>query len=245
MEDQAGAPFVASEAEKSFARVRPRLEALAVAEVRRPNLDLAVASTRILGVAQAAEKQGLHPRFEGLPEREWDISHLRNLKDLAGACWYVHQLRLAGRPFETTAKLSDKLAQDARALRKEMLRVASYNLERDPVAAKTLADIRRGSGYLDLSMDLSRVAQLYQDHAATLAKDTGNYRAEDVAKAQALAQQIREELGAPEAGSWDDMAFRAWTAMVVSYGEVTAAAGWLFRREPTLLALFPPLAANA
>jgi hypothetical protein len=241
MENVGNAPLAFSDAEQSFQRVRSRLEGLDEAQVRRPNMDLSVASDKVWRVAQAVEAQGLAARFAKLPSDEWEVAHLHDLKDLSGACWYVQQRRLAGRPFESQAKVSVGLLREARALRAAMLEVGEYNLDGDPQALAELADIRRGSGYADLRHDLGRLAGLYQRHAESLSKDGRKYDAEDVNRALGLERRLRDELGVPPAGSWDDLAFRAWTAMSHSYGEVLAAAGWLFRAEPARLGLFPSL----
>lgn len=233
-----------SDAEQSFQRMRSRLEGLDEAQVRRPNMDLSAASAKVWKVAQAVEAQGLAARFAKLPSDEWEVAHLHDLKDLSGASWYVQQRRLVGRPFESQAKVSTDLLREARALRAAMLKVGEYNLDDDLQALKALADIRQGSGYFDLMHDLVRLAELYQRHAAALSKDGRKYSADDVGKALGLERRLREELGQPPVGSWDDLAFRAWTVMSHSYGEVLAAAGWLFRAEPARLALFPSLHAK-
>ncbi len=56
------------------------------------------------------------------------------------------------------AQVDVAIVQQATELRERMLKTAEYNLEHKETVARELADIRTGTGYLDLANDCSRLA---------------------------------------------------------------------------------------
>ena len=71
------------------------------------------------------------------------------------------------------------------------------DLDLDDRALRELADIISGRGYLDLTQDLRRLAELYSRFAPVLVADQKRYRAGDVQRAETLAAQIAQANAAP------------------------------------------------
>jgi hypothetical protein len=226
-----------SKAQAAFERLAPRLDALRPDQLRHPNQNLSKAAIKALGVAQGVAQRGLREDFVGLPPRFWDIQHLDDLEDLAWMSLHVYQRRATEDAIKTEAKLPQDLLQEARAMRASLLRVAEYHLE-DPTALKVLQSIRAGSGHLDLASDLSRLADLYQEHAATLALDPKHYRPELASEARQLTVRLLGALSTPSTAGWAQRVSRAWTLLWGSYSEVLRAADFLYAHDPLKRALF-------
>jgi hypothetical protein len=123
-----------------------------------------------------------------------------------------------------------------------MLHVLSYHFMSNKGVMAELDSIRQGSGYLDLAMDLSRLARLYHAHRVTLRHDKAHYRTTDQRDALELSKSITTALKSAEnpAARWSDMQARAWTLLRRIYEEVAAGGRFLHRRTDAATA-FPPL----
>jgi hypothetical protein len=172
-------------------------------------------------------------RFATLPASEFDIQHVLRLERAALAAWYV-SLMLRSASVTAGVKIPDSVMAEATALKRLLLKVLEYNLGHDANLIAELADISDGTGYVDLASDLVRLATLYQRYAADLATDVRHYRAEDAEAAGRMAQAIHQVLGDgrdTSARYWSNYMPRAWSFLVTTYEEVSAAGRWLFRHE--------------
>lgn len=119
-------------------------------------------------------------------------------------------------------------AADSRAL---LLKVLDYHLGDDAAVVAELADIRKGSGHLDLASDLQRLAKLARSQAAELAGDR-YLPADAAAQADALATRI---LGDYVTNDEDerlralDEQRRILAVLDAAYAEVSAAARFALR----------------
>jgi hypothetical protein len=107
-----------------------------------------------------------------------------------------------------------------------------------------VADIRSGQGYFDTASDLTRLAALYDEHAAVLAIDQRLHDAGDAAAARKNAETILRSLAEGRCADeqhWQAEVTRAWAALLTSYDEVRAAATWIYRADPQLKERFPSL----
>ncbi|HWN66659.1 MAG TPA: hypothetical protein VNM90_03405, partial [Haliangium sp.] len=181
-------------------------------------------------------------RFASLPASEFDLQHVLRLEQVALAAWHA---RLSLRSALVTAgiKIPESVMNDGTALKQLMLKVLEYNLGDNEDVVAELLDIRDGTGYVDLASDLVRLAALYQRFAQTLILDVRYYKADDADLASRTAQAIHQVLGDGRNTSmrtWSNYVARAWSLLVITYGEVSAAGRWLFRHENGE-ALFPSL----
>lgn len=232
--------FEASKAQTAYQKMEPRFLAMPDASLRHPNNDLGKVSARVLLVVQDVKRADLRPHFASLPAEHWSVAHLDELEDLAWAAWYAHEQRLIQRQQHSAAKLPVGLLQEARTLRAEMLSVLEYRFHESPSVRQELRNIRQGSGYLDLSRDLSRLAALYKVHAFALGGDAHRYRAADTDRATRLAAEIVEQQS-PAPSVWEDRALRATSALLDAYEEVVRAADFLYAHAPQRRDLFPGL----
>lgn len=115
-----------------------------------------------------------------------------------------------------------------------MLKLCEYHFGDQPVDGAEIADIRLGTGHIDLALDLSRLAKLYQKHKNVIKKDPKHYVASDANDARTHSGEILRLLGEARnenARTWADMVARAWLLLLDVYGEVSGAGRWLFRHD--------------
>lgn len=177
----------------------------------------------------------------------FDAAHVEDLAATLDALWYARVRYRQVASAESGAKVSATDLEKARALRGRMLRCADYNLGDDPAARAELDDISavEGSVYLDLAMDLQRLAALYEDPDARveLTKDRRLYRADDARDARQRAGALLAQLASAkgESAKWAREVARGWSALVAHYGEVAAAGRFLERHDGDPDALWPSL----
>ena len=104
-----------------------------------------------------------------------------------------------------------------------------------------LSDIRRGSGFIDMVSDLTRLAAHLNVHKAEVDRDYRNYRADDEARMRGIAHEVVIALQKDQSNEFVDLRNRAWTRAADCYDAVKTAADFAFRTSPADLAAFPPL----
>jgi len=231
----------------SFDRVRSNLSALPADAIAQPNMDLQSAAMAALVLVDRA-RQGERPaRFALLPAALFAKSTVDDLEHMANAALHVEVEALREGAANTNVKVDVAIVQQAADLRARMLKTAEYNLGHKETVARELADIRLGTGYLDLANDCTRLAALYAAHKSDLAIDNRYYDSADADLANALASKIRGEYraAASRAGQYAELRPRVFTELVRLYNEVRAAAHFLFRAEPNVVDEFPALRAAA
>jgi hypothetical protein len=215
---------------RAFEALLPAMQAQT--RLRRANTDLHKAIIFAASVGREVRRPEVRAEFARLPPECFDIAHLDRLEQAADAAWYAYAQLQHAAALHTDARLPAPVVAEAVALKQRMLRVLAYNLDHLDDVPILLADIRPATGYLDLPHDLLRLAGLYQEHAATLAVDVRRYQAGDAATAGRLALEMSQVLGdgmPSDTRSWTEHLSRAWTLLLVTYGEVSATGRWLFR----------------
>ncbi len=110
------------------------------------------------------------------------------IEPLSWGLWYANTERITLEATSAGGRVSMATLNAGGSVKERMLKVADYILSDQPTAAREITDIRSGTGHTDLATDLTRLAKLYDAHAATLADDGGkHYRAEDSTEAKRLA----------------------------------------------------------
>jgi hypothetical protein len=221
-------------ASKAYALALPRAEAVPASDRSALTVDVQDATLLAEAVARFLAEPEVRARFGMLPRELFDPGHLDDLLTLSLATHHAHVLLQTIRAGGSTAKLSANLVLEASEVRTRMLELCEYVFRRDPVLSAEVASIRLGTGYKDHAMDLVRLANLYEQYAAIVARDTFNYRATDAADARRLAQAIRNELGQSQgADERHQLAIvtALWTLLVRCYNEIQAAGQFLYRNE--------------
>jgi hypothetical protein len=227
----------------TFERVKDSLLALPADTLVQPNIDLQSAAMAALVLVDRAKQADRLARFALLPAALFSKSALEDLETVANATLHVELESLREGAANTGVKVDVAIVQEATDLRERMLRTAEYNLGHLEPVARELADIRLGTGYLDLANDCSRLAAVYAAYKTDLAVDKRYYDAADAAHATAVAQKIRAEYraAASRSGQYAELRPRAYTELCRLYNEVRAAAQFLFRSEPSVVDEFAPL----
>ena len=198
------------------------------------------AVVHVLTVAEVVETEKLAPKFAEVGN--FGMRHLENLRPLAWATWHcVFQLDTA-ETAEGKRQVDPKILERATKRRKRMFSMLSYHLGDDPAVAGELAAIQSGSGHLDVAGDLTRLTPLFERHHDLLSRDPTHYNPDDLEGAPADAEAILQSLAeSPDSAHWQDQLDRAFTALAEAYGEVRAAAQWIWRKEPETAELFVSL----
>jgi hypothetical protein len=232
--------YDAAIAAAAFTKLEPRLSALPAEQIATPNADIPTVVSRLLKIAAAAADPPERARFAELPE--FDSANVDDLESAAWALWHARVEYLAAAAGTTVATLPPDLVQEGTDTRSRMMHVLGYHFAKNAKVMLELDAIRQGAGYLDLAMDLSRLARLYHGHKATLNHDRSHYRAGDQRRALELSKRITTAIRAAEnpAAAWADKQARAWTLLRRIYEEVAAGGRFLHRHTDAATA-FPPL----
>lgn len=207
----------------------------------RPFLELhAAASTRLdgalvahpRGAAQAAiflvEEARVPARaaaLAALPASLFDGAVVDRLAATAAA------LLAQASPAVVAVTVRPETLAHAEAIKARLQKLLEYHLADDPQASAELAEIRTGSGPLDLASDLSRYASLCGAHEALLGGDR-NFRPEDVPEARIAAGEIVADLQAIAAANGEGDRRLLLALLAADYAEVLAALVFVGRREP-------------
>jgi hypothetical protein len=229
---------------RSFEAWKPALEA-AGAPHGHPNVDFSAAAARVLGAAEflrSGEVDGasVGARLLEFPAWALDPADLSSLESKAWACLYIYEQRRKGSAGERVGPLERAELEAARQRRARMLTLAQHHLVGDDAALKELADIRKGSGYMDLARDLSRLASLCEANAGKLSGDASWWRAEDIADARREAARLTQRK-APKVDEWSFWAARAVASLRASYRRVRAAVWFAWPDRPDIQARFPAM----
>ena len=210
-----------------------RLLALPTSAVSQPRNDVRLAASFVLAeIVPRVTAAALSKRLQSLPSAEFDFSAVADLKPGALACMASQAQLAASSAQAVTVRLPADLLDEATALKVRMLKVCAYQFADDARLGPEIADIRAGTGYLDLAEDLLRLAALYQTEATTLALDGRYYDRKDGARASVLSERITGELRhAPTANIARDLTWRAYAFLEARYEEVASACRFLERNS--------------
>lgn len=240
--DAAKAPYVydpkiGEEAYSAQADAIDRLDAL---KVTTPNVDASLASVVALQFASNGRRGLRRAAFESVANNLGEHT-LDELDQRAHTCWYLDVRYRSMAALKSEVKIDLELFNEGVEARSRALTVLEYYFAKNPLMMTELADIRGGTGVMDLARDLARLAGHYSVHKAVIARDTVNYSPDDEQKLRGLANQILEQLNKDRSNETADLRNRAWTRMVATYNALKSAADFVFRDSPTDLADFPPL----
>jgi hypothetical protein len=219
-------------AAQAFQNLLPLLDAQT--EVKRSNTSMEKVIVHVASVGRMVMQPEVRGRFATLPVSEFDQQHVERLQPTALAAWHTLVSRDSASVQSSGAKIAEIDFEQGKEYRSRMSKVIGYHVGHLDEVAAELEDILGGTGYLDMAKDLTRLYTMYQVYEPELRGDTRHYRPEDAENAGRLAQAILQVLGDgrdTDARYWSDYTTRAWSLMVVTYGEVSAAGRWLFRRE--------------
>jgi hypothetical protein len=225
--------------ESNLDRVRNKLLALDLAQVRRFCLSVPYAVSATTQVARAfAEDRPLFVatfRPEALNPDDFD-----DLPARAGALWYCDaMLRQAIDPKGALAK--ELLT--AKPLRAKLLRAATYLWEDDEELGPVVADIRAGSGHVDTADDLVRLAVLFSDQMQAC-HSRCDVTLADVEAARSLGARMLSawrKNSTQKTTELREMRDRAGEYLMRGVDHIRAAAQFIFRNDEAAFSRYPSL----
>lgn len=228
---------------KAYALLKERLAALPEDETLALNADLELAATAGLVLVDRGRVDGRAELFGLLEGKLMEPDILAKLERTCEAALHIVVESAREEAAQTGVKVDPVTVDQATETKKRMLKCTSYILEGNEDAEREIADIRRGTGYLDTARDLVRLAALYGVHGKVLSKDPKNYVATDHDDALRLAKSIRDQYRAAQSSSAPFVALqpKVFTEVARLYNEVRAAAVFIFRNRPSVLAEFEAL----
>lgn len=209
-----------------------------------PRLDPSAAAILALEISRTTLRDpAIAQRFDLLHAELLERDARARIEPAAWALWYATMQRQSAEASSTDAKLSASLIALATETRQRMIKVLEYVHGDDAKIAAELADIRRGSGHVDLASDLSKLADLYGRVGRQLKDEAGpQYRPADRRRAGELAGRIVAELGqsaGAEAATWRKEQAAAFALLLNAYEKVRRFGIALFEADGE--ALFPSL----
>jgi hypothetical protein len=218
------------EPELAFLEVKPSLEKLHPDAFVKSRVDFAAIATLALGKLRKALTPERLDRMATLPEDEFDVGQIDRAVLHARALLYLAARRDSALAIETGALVSADVFAQGATLKREMVRVLEYHLD-DEEARREVADIVSGTGYVDLSQDLRRLADLYRRFEAQLSADKRRFRIADASRAATLADRISPQQGGGESANWLRLCQAAWTQLEAAYRDVRETLTWLHRND--------------
>ena len=208
--------------------LRPRLAAMAEAEVLRPAMPIAIYHQEVHDLVAWLRGEGRWARLEavGLRASPAALEEALEASREAQAGWGA--VRSARKPGEQL-----EVEERAAALRAEVTQALRWNLRESRVAMGALDRIAEGQGTADLVQDLDELAALVEANAEAFAADRTFDPAARAAEARRVATDVRVGLSEyrtdermREALSLRD---RAWTHLEGLVADVRAAGRYAFR----------------
>jgi hypothetical protein len=219
-------------AARAFEAMLPLLDAQN--EIRRNNINIDKAIIHAASVGRMVKQPEVRARFANLPAGEFDQLCVDRLETTSLAAWYVTVSRNSASVQSSGTKIAESDIEAGVLLKQRMIKVIDYHVGHLTEVSTELDSIREGTGYLDMASDLLRLGALYLRYIAEISGDTRHYRAEDREEAGRLAHTVHQVLGDgrdTDARYWNGYLPRAWSLMVDTYEEVSAAGRWLYRHE--------------
>jgi len=226
-------------ARRSYALVAPEWKGVVLDRYELPRRNIEYVTSRVVQITRRAMGPGLYEDFRRMPR--FEVAHLDALAPTAWGLWHARIEYRRAEAAASDATLPAELVAEATEVRDRMWKCADYNVGDLAAARKELDSIAavEGSRYLDLAMDLARLALVYEhaDWAPQIVLDRKRYRAEDVARAHTLSGTIVHQLeGASDpVGHWTRQIACGWSSLQVHYAEVAHAGRFLERHDEPMV----------
>ena len=207
-------------AASAFAQLEPEINAVPESALIRINVDISRTVSLVLGAAPGIRslRSRIVAECAGFP-----IEQLDKLENYAFAAWYTHLLAM---PASSAMSPVQPLLEEAAPLREDMLVGAESLVHFGFFDAARVAEIRKGSGHVDIASDLVALAAMYDEKWGEVGSKTAVTR-EVVDRAAAVGAELIVALGArlqPNgepllAGAAATRRARAFTLFMNAYNE--------------------------
>lgn len=225
------APGVEAE---SFEIVLELLDGVPVVEVRIRNVAPEAIHRASLDLAELLATPDIAARMAPLAPHFLPIGAVDTLARLGHAAEWIRLRRLDAEALSVPNAIGDAVLAEAEALRETMVAVVLHNAKSRPGVPELVGSITAGKGYEDLADDLERLAKLYGVHHDLVKNDGNHYDPGHPKRALELQKSIRIGLqkGVTEAGRWNDLANRLFTAVVPRFERLHDAAWFALHGDP-------------
>ncbi|MFO0611890.1 MAG: hypothetical protein U0414_04830 [Polyangiaceae bacterium] len=227
--------------EQALLVVKPSLLLMDPAEVQVLNFDAYYTAVVAMDLVDLIESARHKSNFDKLPDEVMGEARTAYLRDLAQALLFLESRSRSSIATSTDVRVDAELFAEGVALRERMIRVLTYHFEGNPSMRAELANIRSGTGYVDLASDLMRLATHYSAHRAILAKDTTQYDIKDENRARGVSKEIMTAMRSGPDSGIADLRNRCWTKALRVYTKLRLGAEILYFDNPTEFAAFPPM----
>ncbi len=219
--------------EKAYNDIRDTLAAVPEAKIAGLNIDLAQAAMAGLVLVDRANEDGIAEKIAKLAPEFIEVDLIANLETACLAAQYIEDRAATEEATTQTVKVDAVVFDRATQVKGRMIKCLSYIMEGTKSVEDEIADIKLGTGYLDLASDLTRLAALYVLHAKLISKDPKNYRDTDLAQARADADEVRAQYRASKTQSaeWDRLRPRAYVEIVRLYNELRDTVHFVYRKQ--------------
>lgn len=236
------APATAAEA---FLAVEAELRALDPSDFTPVNADIPISVSIVLGAL--AQLLGLRVEIQAeLPK--FELRNLDLLRAYALAVWYCHLLHVGREKAGESA--TKTLVTEAQPLREGLLVGAAALAHRGLVDADRVAEIRSGTGHIDMANDLVALAALYLE-AWDSVKDKTAVELAEVNRAAELGPELLVALSVkdgpltpPKGIDSAEIRVRAFTQFSKAYDECRRAVGYLRWHQKDADAIAPTFYLN-
>ena len=173
----------------AYEAVLAEIDAVPQDSVLRVNLDISRAASRVLGAL--AGINALRPEMAARLT-DFDFAPLDKLETYAYAAWYAHILAM---PPSSSSSPVQPLLVEAAPLRDKLLVAAEHLAYFGFFEEKGVAEIRRGSGYIDIANDLVGLHAMFKAKWSAVADNTP-ITAKEMERAMDLGSELLKKLGA-------------------------------------------------
>lgn len=210
--------------EQAFNALKAEIEAVPSDALLPVNVDVAVAA--MIAIRAAPRLEVLMTEFgtEKLMETGFDPTNVTRLRLYAAAAWHAHVMATPA----NDGKLQFQIGE-ATKLKKSLLLWADALADRGLLSAERIAEIRAGTGHVDLANDMVALGQMFGDAWATI-EDKCAISKDEVDRAKVLGLEILVGLGAKREGG-DEASLRtkvkAFTLFAKAYDQCRRVVGYL------------------
>jgi hypothetical protein len=180
----------------------------------------------------------LHKKSDLDPNLSASVAARRKVLDACEGVWFTQRIAL-------TPEEKRTLRQEAETLKRDAVASLRFFLRKNNDVQRKVSAIQEGTGLADLLDDLSKLADLLEEHQVALAKADlpGGATPADAALRAREIEELLGETAATEKTSQESaekhaLRNRAFWFLREAMDEIRAAGRYVFRNQPKLLSLF-------
>ena len=229
--------------EKAYNDIRDTVAAVPEEKIAGLNIDLSQAAMAGLVLVDRAQEGGIAEKIAKLAPEFIEVDLIAKLETVCLGAQHIVDRAATEEATTQTVKVDAVVFDRATSVKNRMIKCLSYMMEGTKSVEDEIADIKLGTGYMDLAQDLTRLANLYVNHGKVVSKDPKNYRDTDLAQARADADEVRTQYRASktQAAEWDRLRPRAYVEIVRLYTELREAVHFAYRQHSSVKDQFETL----